>query len=81
MSYDCRIAVIAVLSNLRAMNTHDRLGVAVLPGHRQVQAKEIAVDYVDVARLWTTQGVDSPVEWFVCSHLDCDSRVLAVYRY
>lgn len=60
------------------LTTHHRLRVAVLPGHGEVEAEQVAVDDVDVARLGPAQRVDAPVEGLVGAHLHGDARVLAV---
>lgn len=61
--------------------TYHALGVTILPGHRQVQPKEIAVDHIDVAGLRTAEGINPPVERFVRAHLNGNPRVLAIDRH
>lgn len=68
-----------VLQNDRVgVDSGGTLGVAVLSGHCQVQTELVRVDDIDVARLRTTQSVNTSVEGLVGANLDGNTSILAV---
>lgn len=61
------------------VDTANLLGVAVLSAHREIKSECVRVNDVNVARLRSSQRINSSIEGLICAHLNGNASVLAVY--